>query len=175
MIVSKTRNWKFSKETFACLKRSCFLGNCLYRRQAGRSWLSPWFEPIYVLIKLSWIWKFWRLLQAWMCKFCRLCIHLSDFAFFFFQSSREQLAIAEFANSLLVIPKQLGVNAAQDSTELVAKLRAYHNMSQTKAEHADLKWWVWMETMRMPAYLYNSMPSVFSFNSKGSREIEARP
>ncbi|CAG8594269.1 4526_t:CDS:2 [Funneliformis caledonium] len=44
--------------------------------------------------------------------------------------SREQLAIAEFANSLLVIPKTLAVNAAKDSTDLVAKLRAYHNASQ---------------------------------------------
>ena len=56
------------------------------------------------------------------------------------QSSREQLAIAEFAKSLLVIPKQLAVNAAKDSTDLVAKLRAYHNTSQTKPEHRELKW-----------------------------------
>lgn len=55
-------------------------------------------------------------------------------------SSREQLAIAEFARALLVIPKQLAVNAAQDSTDLVAKLRAYHNTSQTKSEHHELKW-----------------------------------
>ncbi len=55
-------------------------------------------------------------------------------------SSREQLAIAEFANSLLVIPKTLAVNAAKDSVELVAKLRAYHNTSQMQAERADLKW-----------------------------------
>jgi len=55
-------------------------------------------------------------------------------------SSREQLAIAEFARALLVIPKQLAVNAAQDSTDLVAKLRAYHNTSQTKSEHRELKW-----------------------------------
>ena len=41
----------------------------------------------------------------------------------FRQSSREQLAIAEFAHSLLVIPKTLSNNAAQDSTELVAKMR----------------------------------------------------
>lgn len=40
------------------------------------------------------------------------------------------MAIAEFANALLVIPKTLAVNAAKDSTELVAKLRAYHNASQ---------------------------------------------
>lgn len=52
---------------------------------------------------------------------------------------REQLAIAEFAKSLLVIPRTLAVNAAQDASDLVAKLRAYHNTSQTKAEHADLK------------------------------------
>jgi len=57
-----------------------------------------------------------------------------------FQGSREQLAIAEFARSLLVIPKQLAVNAAQDSTELVAKLRAFHNKSQTSKEHSDLRW-----------------------------------
>jgi len=56
-------------------------------------------------------------------------------------SSREQLAIAEFARALLVIPKQLAVNAAQDSTDLVSKLRAYHNSSQLKAEHKDLKWY----------------------------------
>lgn len=64
--------------------------------------------------------------------------------FFYFsfhlQSSREQLAIAEFAKSLLVIPKTLAVNAAKDATDLVAKLRAYHNSSQTKNEHANLKW-----------------------------------
>lgn len=59
-----------------------------------------------------------------------------------FQSSREQLAIAEFARSLLVIPKTLAVNAAQDATDLVAKLRAFHNSSQTKAEHASFKWLV---------------------------------
>lgn len=50
----------------------------------------------------------------------------------FTQSSREQLAIAAFAQSLLVIPKTLAVNAARDATDLVAKLRAYHNSSQTK-------------------------------------------
>ena len=49
------------------------------------------------------------------------------------------MAIAEFAKSLLVIPRTLAVNAAQDASDLVAKLRAYHNSSQTKAEHAELK------------------------------------
>ncbi|XP_064597202.1 LOW QUALITY PROTEIN: T-complex protein 1 subunit alpha-like [Liolophura sinensis] len=67
-----------------------------------------------------------------------LSIYLENFATSL--GSREQLAIAEFARALLVIPKQLAVNAAQDSTDLVAKLRAYHNMSQTKTEHAELRW-----------------------------------
>ncbi|KAL5767907.1 hypothetical protein ACOSP7_014491 [Xanthoceras sorbifolium] len=52
--------------------------------------------------------------------------------------SREQLAIAEFVKSLLVIPKVLDVNAAKDATELVAKLRAYHHTTQTKADKKHL-------------------------------------
>ncbi|XP_035214090.1 T-complex protein 1 subunit alpha-like [Stegodyphus dumicola] len=67
-----------------------------------------------------------------------LSIYLENFATSL--SSREQLAIAEYAKSLLVIPKTLAVNAAKDASDLVAKLRAYHNSSQTKPEHADLKW-----------------------------------
>ncbi|CAG0905206.1 unnamed protein product [Darwinula stevensoni] len=67
-----------------------------------------------------------------------LSIYLENFATSL--SSREQLAIAEFARSLLIIPKTLAVNAAQDATDLVAKLRAYHNASQTKPEKANLKW-----------------------------------
>ncbi|KAG9511104.1 T-complex protein 1 subunit alpha, partial [Fragariocoptes setiger] len=67
-----------------------------------------------------------------------LSIYLESFATSL--SSREQLAIVEFAKSLLVIPKTLAVNAAKDASDLVAKLRAYHNSSQTNAEHANLKW-----------------------------------
>lgn len=67
-----------------------------------------------------------------------LSIYLENFAISL--SSREQLAIAEYARSLLVIPKILAVNAAKDATDLVSKLRAYHNSSQTKPEHAQLKW-----------------------------------
>ena len=44
--------------------------------------------------------------------------------------SKEQMAVAEFAEALLVIPRILSVNAAQDATELVAQLRAHHNTSQ---------------------------------------------
>uniref|UniRef100_A0A131XG24 T-complex protein 1 subunit alpha n=1 Tax=Hyalomma excavatum TaxID=257692 RepID=A0A131XG24_9ACAR len=67
-----------------------------------------------------------------------LSIYLENFATSL--SSREQLAIAEYARSLLVIPKTLAVNAAKDATDLVSKLRAYHNSSQTKHDHAQLKW-----------------------------------
>ncbi|XP_028404304.1 T-complex protein 1 subunit alpha-like [Dendronephthya gigantea] len=67
-----------------------------------------------------------------------LSIYLENFATSL--GSREQLAIAEFANSLLAIPKTLAVNAAKDSTELVAKLRAYHNTSQTNNDKVNFKW-----------------------------------
>merc|ERR1712212_302871 len=67
-----------------------------------------------------------------------LSIYLENFATTL--SSREQLAIAEFARSLLVIPKTLAVNAAQDSTDLVAKLRAFHNEAQVNPERKNLKW-----------------------------------
>lgn len=55
-------------------------------------------------------------------------------------SSREQLAVAEFAQALLVIPKTLSANAAKDSTELVAKLRAFHHKAQTNVQLQHLKW-----------------------------------
>merc|ERR1712106_424292 len=64
------------------------------------------------------------------CVEAALSIYLENFATSL--SSREQLAIADFAKSLLVIPKTLAVNAAKDASDLVAKLRAYHNSSQTK-------------------------------------------
>lgn len=48
--------------------------------------------------------------------------------------SREQLAIGEFANAALVLPKTLAVNAAKDATELVAALRAFHYKAQTVAD-----------------------------------------
>ena len=57
-----------------------------------------------------------------------LSVYLEQFATTL--SSREQLAIAEFAAALLVIPKVLAVNAAKDATDLVAKLRAYHSKAQ---------------------------------------------
>ena len=44
--------------------------------------------------------------------------------------TREQLAIAEFSEALLIIPKTLAMNAAKDATELIAKLRVLHNAAQ---------------------------------------------
>ncbi|VDN18982.1 unnamed protein product [Dibothriocephalus latus] len=66
-------------------------------------------------------------------------IFLENFAMT--MGSREQLAVAEFARAMLVIPKQLSVNAALDSTDLVSRLRACHNTSQLKSELADTKFW----------------------------------
>ena len=57
-----------------------------------------------------------------------LHIYLEEFAGTV--GSREQLAIAEFAQSLLVIPKTLAINAAKDAAQLVAQLRSRHALSQ---------------------------------------------
>ena len=65
-----------------------------------------------------------------------LSVYLENFATTL--GSREQLAIAEFADALLIIPKTLAVNAAKDATELVAKLRAYHHTAQTRPDKAHL-------------------------------------
>jgi len=67
-----------------------------------------------------------------------LSIYLENFANTL--GSREQLAIAEFAEALLVIPKTLAVNAACDATDLVARLRADHNAAQTDPKQAHLRW-----------------------------------
>ncbi|CEM18473.1 unnamed protein product [Vitrella brassicaformis CCMP3155] len=71
-----------------------------------------------------------------------LAIYLEDFARTL--GSREQLAIAEFAEALQVIPKQLAINAALDATDLLAKLRSHHAAAQTAAptdeKKKDLKW-----------------------------------
>lgn len=65
-----------------------------------------------------------------------LSVHLESFATT--MESREQLAISEFAEALLIIPKTLAVNAAKDATELVAKLRAYHHLAQTNPDKKHL-------------------------------------
>jgi T-complex protein 1 subunit alpha len=70
------------------------------------------------------------------CVEAALSIHLENFATML--ASREQLAIAEFAEALLVIPKTLAVNAAKDATDLVAKLKAVHHVAQTDPSKAAL-------------------------------------
>merc|ERR1739848_838051 len=67
-----------------------------------------------------------------------LSIYLENFATTL--GSREQLAIAEFAEALLVIPKTLATNAAQDAIELGAKLRAIHHTSQIDPEKRALQY-----------------------------------
>jgi chaperonin GroEL (HSP60 family) len=57
-----------------------------------------------------------------------LFVYLDDYARTL--GSREQLAVAEFAEALLIIPKVLALNAAKDATELLAKLRMYHSAAQ---------------------------------------------
>merc|ERR1712086_225646 len=57
-----------------------------------------------------------------------LSVYLDDFARTL--GSREQLAIAEFSEALQIIPRVLALNAAKDATELLAKLRVYHNAAQ---------------------------------------------
>ena len=51
--------------------------------------------------------------------------------------SREQMAINEFAESLNVIPKQLAINAAKDSTDLLTKLRYVHERYLKQKEHTE--------------------------------------
>jgi len=53
--------------------------------------------------------------------------------------SREQLALAQFATALLVIPKTLAGNGAFDATDLVARLRGYHHGAQTDSKKVDDK------------------------------------
>ncbi|KAL3090839.1 hypothetical protein niasHS_007214 [Heterodera schachtii] len=67
-----------------------------------------------------------------------LNVYLENFALNL--TSREQLAVAAFADSLLVIPKTLATNAAQDAISLLAKLRAFHNRSQTDKKFEHMKW-----------------------------------
>jgi T-complex protein 1 subunit alpha len=63
-----------------------------------------------------------------------LSIYLDDFARTL--GTREQLAIAEFSEALQIIPKTLAMNAAKDATDLIAKLRVFHNAA-LKADDKD--------------------------------------
>jgi T-complex protein 1 subunit alpha len=69
-----------------------------------------------------------------------LSIYLEDFAKTL--GNKEQIAIAQFAEALNIIPKQLTVNAAQDAAELVSKLRVAHGTWQgnSDAKYQNLKY-----------------------------------
>lgn len=71
------------------------------------------------------------------CVETALSIHLEGVATS--MASREQLAVAQFAEALLIIPRTLTVNAAHDATEMVAQLRAQHFTSQTVEGKEGLK------------------------------------
>lgn len=51
--------------------------------------------------------------------------------------AREQMAIAAFADALLVIPKTLATNGALDALDLTTQLVAAHNQSQTDSEKTE--------------------------------------
>jgi len=55
-------------------------------------------------------------------------------------SSREALAVAQFAEALLVIPRVLTINAAHDAAELLASMKAHHHTSQVVAGKEALKY-----------------------------------
>lgn len=71
-----------------------------------------------------------------------LSIYLESFATTI--ASREQMAIAEFGDALLAIPKTLAINAGKDALELVSNLRAMHFAAQSAhaddVRSRDLKW-----------------------------------
>lgn len=64
-----------------------------------------------------------------------LSVYLEDYAQTL--DTREQVVVQEFAEALLVIPKTLAVNAAKDSSDLVAKLRSAHAKSQKLLLHGQ--------------------------------------
>jgi T-complex protein 1 subunit alpha len=74
------------------------------------------------------------------CVEAALSIFLENYAST--MATKEQYAVNEFAQALLIIPRTLAMNAAKDAAELTASLRSYHNAAQLGKEesHKDLKW-----------------------------------
>ena len=71
-----------------------------------------------------------------------LSVYLENFATSI--AAREQLAVSDFGDALLTIPKTLSVNAGKDCLDLLAKLRAMHFAAQAAPQGdvrtRDLKW-----------------------------------
>jgi len=63
----------------------------------------------------------WKITQTGKLEFFRT----SDNNITFSMSSREQLAVAKFAQCLQVIPKTLAINAALDAADLVSKVCSF--------------------------------------------------
>ena len=55
-------------------------------------------------------------------------------------ANSDQIAIAEFAEAMLIIPKQLALNAAKDTLDLVSKLTVLHNNNQNEPNNEKLTW-----------------------------------
>lgn len=66
-----------------------------------------------------------------------LSVYLEGFAASI--ASREQLAVAEFGEALLIIPKTLALNAACDASDLVARLRSLHHAAQHSPQLDDIQ------------------------------------
>ena len=67
-----------------------------------------------------------------------LCIFLEDYSKKV--PTKEQLAIAEFAESLLVIPKTLVINSSKDAAEMVSRLLVFHASAQKEEKNKDYIW-----------------------------------
>ena len=71
------------------------------------------------------------------CVESALSVHLDKFSNA--KGGKDQVPIFEFSEALMVIPKQLSNNAAQDATELTAKLNCIHNLAQEKSDDENYK------------------------------------
>jgi T-complex protein 1 subunit alpha len=73
-----------------------------------------------------------RVVPGGGCIEASLCVKLNEYAKSI--GSREQMAIAAFADALLVIPKTLATNGALDALDLTTRLVAAHNEAQTQGK-----------------------------------------
>jgi hypothetical protein len=72
--------------------------------------------------------------------------------------------VAQFAEALLVIPRTLAVNAAQDATELVAQLRAHHHTSQVRLYIIVVNMMIGLR-VRVRVIVVNMMIMILQFGS----------
>ena len=77
-----------------------------------------------------------------------LSLHLEDYARTL--ESKDQLAVAAFADSLMVIPTQLTCNAALDAIDLTSKLRVAHYAVQA----VDEAMYEWGISRGLPVFMH---------------------